>query len=427
MFIEDTATSYYGEVYVESEDERILYAYVAKLAQLPPDDALARHHLLITEANAMGDQRVEQALQSILMDDKWEHNGRFILNRCFYGMRNPWLVSGDREEALRELIVRVKGYAPEKEAHSRHLRRLRKALQGYANSDQYAALEWNLRLLKVADQHSCQEDNSAASTLSSCFHDQFYLHEVLTATPDIPYGQQKKLRKQVAKKAWRINRQLYTYLETGKTPKGMIRYEAFGSRENIDEYLHQIRPDRDNSISKVAAQFAARIRRMSMDAACQEIYRFVLEPLAKVNERYSPDSSGFLQGQIRNEINRGREERQGNSGNQFTEMAITTICSHLLKLLVVESVQKFNTTHFQPLLDKVGHATVAEMLLRITLFWPKVRYVLEERFGILLHVHQKKSRDTVPWLTKSLEYMKVGLALNGKPLNYFHDDVCTPA
>ncbi|MEO1069526.1 MAG: hypothetical protein AAFW95_10465, partial [Cyanobacteria bacterium J06638_6] len=185
--------------------------------------------------------------------------------------------------------------------------------------------------------------------------------------------------------------------------------------------------DRDNSIWQVASRLTTRVRHMDMDAICREIHRFVLEPLARVDSQYSPDLNSFLQGQIFQEINRGREERQGSGGNQFTEIAITTICSHLLKLLVVESPQRCSATHFRSLLKKVGHATVTEMLLRITLFWPRVRYVLEERFGILLHVHQNKPRHEVPWLTQALEYMKVGLALNGNHLGYFYSGDSTAA
>lgn len=422
MFVGDTATNHYGEADVESADERILYRYIAQLAQLPPNDALAKHHLLITEANALGDLWVEQALQRILLDEKWERNGRFILNRCFYGMRNPWLASGDRAEALRELIVRVKREAPYREASSRHLRRLRQALNDYVNSDQYAALEWNLRLMKIGDHSLWPEDEAAKPKLRDRFQDQFYLHEVLTATPDIPRQQQEDLRQLVRKQAKTIHAQLYNYLKTGKAPQRIIRYREFGNRRAFDDYLHQVRPDRDNSIWQVASRFAARVRRMSLDVFCQEIYRFVLEPLAQANSRFNPDSNSALQGQIRKEINRGREEPQG-GGNQFTEMAVTSVCSHLLKLLVVESPQRCSATHFKRLLDQVGHATVTEMLLRITLFWPKVRFVLEERFGILLHVHQNRSKDEVPWLTKSLEYLKVGLALNGNHLGYFYEDL----
>ncbi|MEO1070529.1 MAG: hypothetical protein AAFW95_15685 [Cyanobacteria bacterium J06638_6] len=419
MFVGDTATNYYGEAYLESADERILYNYVAELAQLPPDDALARHHLLITKANALGNGKVHQALQRILLDDQWERSGKYILNRCFYGMRNPWLARGDREAALRELIVRVKREAPYPEAHSRHLRRLRQALNDYVKSDQYAALEWNLRLLKVWDQPDGQ-DAETTSRLRDRFQDQFYLHEVLTATPDIPRQQQDDLRQLVRKKARLINRQIYTYLKTGQTPKGSIRYREFGNLKAFDDYVHQMRPDRDQSIWQVASQLTARVRHMDMDTICQELYRFVLEPLAKVNSIYSPDLNSFLQGQILQEINRGRAERQGSGGNQFTEIAITTICRRLLKLLVVESPQRCSAPHFRALLKKVGHATVTEMLLRITLFWPRVRYVLEERFGILFHVHQDKPQDEVLWLNKALEYMKVGLALNGNHLGYFY-------
>lgn len=426
MFIGDTATNHYGEVDVESADERILYRYIAQLAQLPPNDALAKHHLLITEANAQGNQQVEQALQRILLDEKWERNGRFILNRCFYGMRNPWLASGDRAEALRELIVRVRREAPYREASSRHLRRLRQALSDYVNSDQYLALEWNLRLMKVGDYSPCSGDGATQPKLRDRFQDQFYLHEVLTATPDIPRQQQQELRRLVCKRAKTIHSQLYTYLKTGAAPQKIIRYREFGNRRTFDDYLHQVRPDRDNSIWQVASRFAARVKRMSLDAICQEIYRFVLEPLAQVNDRFNPDSNSALQGQIRREINRGRENPQG-GGNQFTEMAVTSICSHLLKLLVVESPQRCSATYFKRLLDQVGHAAVTEMLLRITLFWPKVRFVLEERFGILLHVHQNRSNDEVPWLTKSLEYLKVGLALNGNHLGYFYDELETTA
>ncbi|MBE9139705.1 hypothetical protein IQ254_21320 [Nodosilinea sp. LEGE 07088] len=419
MFVGDTATNYYGEAYLESADERILYHYVAELAQLPPDDALARHHLLITKANTLGDEKVQQALQRILLDDQWERSGKYILNRCFYGMRNPWLARGDRAAALQELIVRVKREAPYPEAQSRHLRRLRQALNEYIHSDQYAALEWNLRLLKAWEQPDGQ-DAETASRLRDRFQDQFYLHEVLTATPDIPRQHQDDLRQLVRKKARLINRQIYAYLKTGQTPKGIIRYREFGTLKTFDDCVNQMRPDRDNSIWQVASQLTARVRHLGMDAICQEIYRFVLEPLARIDSQYSPDLNSFLQGQVLREINRGRDERQGSGGNQFTEIAITTICSHLLKLLVVDSTQRCSATHFRSLLKKVGHATVTEMLLRITLFWPRVRYVLEERFGILLHVHQNKSRQEVPWLTKALEYMKVGLALNGHHLGYFY-------
>jgi hypothetical protein len=71
----------------------------------------------------------------------------------------------------------------------------------------------------------------------------------------------------------------------------------------------------------------------------------------------------------------------------------------------------------------VTHSAGEFVRRRITLFWPKVRFVLEERFGILLHVHQNRSKDEVPWLTKSLEYLKVGLALNGNHLGYFYEDL----
>jgi hypothetical protein len=420
MYIADTAASSYGEAYLESPDERVLYAYVAELARLSPDEALAKHHLLLTEANAPGNQRVQQALQRMVLDNTWERNGLFVINRCFYGLRNPWLASGDREAALCELIQRVKRDAPYRPATARHLRRLRQTLTDYIHSDQYAALEWNLRLLKTADLYPLPED-PAPAPLHHRFRDQFYLHEVLTATPDIPSRQQAELRRQASTQARAVHSHLRTFLTTGKTPKGLIRYREFGSPQALRDCLNHLRPDRDDSIWYAASRLAERVRRMTMDDICNEVYHFVLEPLARVDARYSPGLNQMIQGKIRKEINRGREERQGSGGNQFTEMAITTICGHLLKFLVVESNQNYQNSLllFRRLLDQVGPTAVVETLLRITLFWPRVRFVLEERFGILFQLYQNRTSEEVPWLSKILEHMKVGLALNGEHLNYF--------
>ncbi|PSN17535.1 hypothetical protein C7271_17235 [filamentous cyanobacterium CCP5] len=414
MFLTDDGAHEYSQVYIQSPAERRLFHYVRELAKRPPEAALRLFYLLLVHGNAPGQPEAAQAIERIVMQENWPRTGRFAINRCFYTVRNPWLACPERQGALRELISRIEREVPYADANAIHVRRLRRTLNQFTTTPQYQALKWQLWLHKP--EHSLNPQGASdGDTIRSRFRDHFYLHEPLSTTADIPASHRQELRQALGQQARRCHHQAHGLAKAGHRPTE-IRVQEFGSEAEFRRCFDLWQPDQANSIWETASTFLKETQTGSLDAFCEEIFRFVLEPAARVCGKFSPTRHGPFQADIRREIDRGRNQYQI---QDFNLLSVRTICIHLLKGLVVESVKLFNTGRFQRLLRNCGAAIATEILLRITMLVPNVRYALEERFAILFHVHQHQRREEVPWLAQSLEYLKVGLALNGRQLNYF--------
>ena len=101
-----------------------------------------------------------------------------------------------------------------------------------------------------------------------------------------------------------------------------------------------------------------------------------------------------------------------------TDVTTTNLCRRMLKHLVVEDIHQMSSAEFKGMICNVGYQAVTNVLLRVVMFWKRVRSCLEERFGILFHTHERDRQSELPWLVQAFEHMNLALVLNAKWLGY---------
>ena len=417
MFIDDSEAIEFGRRIAELPEERILYDYVQGIARrMPHKSAIDDFYRLLLDGNSYPKQDASRALAQILDSPQFSRTGKFVLNRLFYIMGNTSVHDPNKQEALYEVITRIAQKPPPLNAQNRFVRKLRQLAHDYVASDLYLALQWQMKLLQVEHAGPAAATSEASSPLGTRFKGLFFLQEALATTRDIPASKRVGIRKLQAKQARILERRLLALTDNPDRGDQAFINSTSLSHQEIRESVEIYRPKQDGpSIDKEAHKFYDEVRKQNLGYLRQKLFRFLLEPLAAADKRFNPDSHGHFQAALKNCLKKGLADKMS-----FNHVAVTKIGKNLLQFLIVKSLKQPSSPYFQQLLKKVGHTAVTKMLLRLTLFFPKLRFWLSERFAILFHVHQKhrKNDQKVNWLVRALDHLNIGLALNRVQLGY---------
>lgn len=418
MFTDDPYAIEFGRRIEELPEERILYDYVQGIARrMPEKSAVDDFYRLLLDGNSYPKQDVRQALESILDGPLFPQTGKFVLNRLFHIMGNTSVYDPNKQEALYEVITRVSRQLPPLKAQNRYVRRLRQLAHDYVASDLYIALQWQMRLLKAEPEKATTSKQRIDKPLATKFKGLFFLQEALATTRDIPASKRKGIRKLQAQQASALEKRLIILADNPHQADTELTSSTSLSYEELRTSVEMYRPRRAQglSIEEEAHEFHEEVRKQNLGYLRQKLFRFLLEPLAEANSKFHPDSKGHFQAALKSWLAKGLADKQ-----EFNHIAVTKIGKNLLKFLIVKSLKQHSSAYFQQLIKNAGHTAVTKMLLRLTLFFPKLRFWLSERFAILFHVYKRQLQNDkkVIWLTQALDHLNIGLALNRRKLGY---------
>lgn len=390
--------------------EREVYGYIRQLARLEnSQEAIDAFYSLLFKANvtlpALDSSSVRHALLHILESPKAHEIVPYVINRCFYTIGNIWRMDTNRHAELRALIFKASSI-PEKRPRDRRVRQLIDAMDAYVNNESlYIPLQRQMRLLGGPSQ---EED---CTSFGSCFKDYFFIYESAAVTRDIPLHHRKSIQLQRQHQAQRLNQSLNNYWQDyrqGANPVNPTRL----SNEDLINAISAFHPDRDSSYVKQAQQLDQFYRsRQKHEDFLTHFHEYVMEPLVEANSRFKAN-------RFSSAIRTNLVDSLGTDKAPITDASITYMCSRLLKMLVCNTLERPELGQFKYLIKTVGHQALTAVLLKIILFKRTVRSWFEDRFGILFHMWESSSIDSISWLMQSFEYMNVALALNAPWINY---------
>lgn len=417
MFINDRDAIEFGNRIQESPEERILYSYVQGIARhMPHKQAIDDFYRLLFDGNSYPEQDVSQALYQILDSPEFAQTGKFVFNRLFHIMGNGSVYDPNKQEALHEVITRIARQLPSLNIKNRNVRKLRQLAHDYVESDLYLALQWQMRLLRDEEQEA--DAPEVGKLLKTKFKELFFLQEALATTCDIPPNRRKGIRRAQATQAGSLEERLLTFANNSSQADTEWLDSLSLSCEEVRLSVETYRPQsqKGTSIGQEAHEFYQEVQNRNLGYLRKRLFLFLLQPLAEASQKYTPDARGYFQFELKQCLAKGLGDDLS-----FNHMAVTKIGKNLLDFLVVKSLRQHSSPHFQRLLRHVGHMAVTKMLLRLVLFFPKLRFWLSERFAILFHVHKNKykSDQKIAWLVRALDHLNIGLALNRKQLGYF--------
>jgi hypothetical protein len=384
----------------ETAEEIELYHYVQQLAREPFDDAKKSFYRLLFDANTYPDQGTRRALEKIISGAEFSRTGKYVINRCFYTIGNPWLQKNTHHDALKELIS-CADRKPPSLAMDKYARVWRKQLDDYFASDLYRALKRQMYLLQDSPDSTLKQDNEKFGAALKRYH---FIHEVVTVTEDIP----KRLRDSIYQARLRgvmtLNQQLREFAKSWESSHTASNPTWIPDME-LGSAIWNYRPDRENSLLLQAKDFFQDYQRCrTLKQMRQAFSAYIREPLVEADSRYQ--KGGFIY-RLEQVLQQG-----GADDMAINLVSVTTICQRILQFLIVKDFYRNVPVELDKMIDRVGHQVTTTVLLRIVLFWRRICPWLESRFGILFHSFENHLKSEIDWVVQAFEHMNVALALN---------------
>lgn len=390
--------------------EREVYGYVRQLSRVEDSQAaIDAFYGLLFKATVtlpeLDSNSVRHALLHILESPEASKILPYVINRCFYTIGNIWRMDTSHHADLRALVLKA-NTLPEECPRDRRIKRLNDAMAAYIKNDSlYVPLQRQMRLLcDLPEEENC-------ASFASCFKDYFFIYESAAVTRDIPLHHRKSIQLQRRHQAQHLNKKLNNYWQEqqqGLKPINPTRLSDEALREAIWAFL----PEREESYLKQAHQLDEFYRsRRGREDFLEHFHEYVMEPFVAANSR-------FKNNRFSSSVRATLVESLGVEAAPITDTSITYMCSRLLKMLVCNTLESPEIGQLKHLIKTVGHQALTTVLLKIVLFKRTVRSWFEDRFGILFHMWESSTIDSIPWLVQSFEYMNVALALNAPWVNY---------
>ncbi|MEM9265866.1 MAG: hypothetical protein AAGA46_10120 [Cyanobacteria bacterium P01_F01_bin.13] len=390
--------------------EREVYGYIRQLSRIEDaQQAINAFYGLLFKASVtlpeLDSNSVRHALLHILESPEANEILPYVINRCFYTIGNIWRLNASRHSDLRTLVLKASSI-PEKRPRDRRVRQLVDAMDAYVKNDiLYVPLQRQMRLLcDLPAEEDC-------TSFASRFKDYFFIYESAAVTRDIPLHHRKSIQQQRKHQAQHLNKCLNDYwqdYQQGLNPINPTRLSDADLRGAIGAF----RPEREGSYLKQACQLDEFYRsRQKREDFLAHFHEYVMEPFVEANAR-------FKNNRFSSSVRTTLFESLGTETAPITDASITYMCSRLLKMLVCNTLERPEIGQFKHLIKTVGHQAITAVLLKIVLFKRTVRSWFEDRFGILFHMWESSSVDSISWLVQSFEYMNVALALNAPWVNY---------
>ena len=398
----------------EKPEEIEIYDYIRQLARKPSSEAIAAFYEFFFQGNSHSQRQVRAALRCIVAAPDAELHFKYIINRCFYVIGSLWMLDVTRHGALRELIAQVERL-PTSVPNDPIVRRLHRYLHAYVSSGLYLTLKCQMQLIEKEDIEPLQseEDRPFGKDLKRFF----FLYETVGTTKDIPPSYRNSIRQLQAQIAHDTRQGIMSYLSSHRqsTQQNPLPNPTFIPDAAIFQAIAAYRPDRPNSCRSEAQKFEEHYPSLrTLGELKREIRDYVLAPLIEVDNKYANNEFNHRFQKMLNGLN----DDGFNDAMPNTDVTTTNLCRRILKHLVVDDIHHINETEFKGMICNVGHQAVTSVLLRVVMFWKRIRSCLEERFGILFQMHERDRQSDVGWLVQAFEHMNLALVLNAKWLGY---------
>jgi hypothetical protein len=395
----------------ETAAETALYHYIRELAGKSSQVAIDDYYRLLFHANAYPKQQVRDAIEEIINAPDADETAKYVINRCFYTIGNLWRLDSKRRGALRDLVARLEA-VPASASNDPTTRRLRRYLHGYVESELYKPLKRQMRLLDETTDE--QYDSSQNQLFGDDLKHLFFIQESVTITGDVPLSYRSSIRQKQAQIAQDTRVRISRYLASRRiSPLEQVMNPTQILDSEVERAIHLYRPDRFNSCRSQARNFDQRYQSLqTIGELKQEICNYVLSPLIEANPKFGSNSFAHRFQRLLTTVD-------FSDAMPVCDMATTTILQRILQHLVIWDLDH-QPEEFKNMICSVGYSPVTMVLLRIVLFWKRLRGWLEDRFGILFHLNEDKRKRDIEWVVQAFEHMNLALALNAKWLGYLH-------
>ena len=294
------------------------------------------------------------------------------------------------------------------------IRRLHRHLQAYVSSDLYLPLKRQMQLIEKEDIEPLQSEEDTFGKDLKRF---FFLHEAVGTTKDIPLSYRNSIRRQQTQTASDTRQRIGSYLASHRqnTQQKPLPNPTLIPDAEIFQAIAAYRPDRPNSCRSEAHKFEEHYRSLrTVGELKREMREYVLVPLIEVKSSYANNSFTHRFQKMLDGLN----DDGFNNAMPNTAVTTTNLCRRILKHLVVEDIHHVGAAEFKGMICHVGCQAVTNVLLRVVMFWKRMRSCLEERFGILFHTYERARQSEFPLLVQAFEHMNLALVLNAKWLGY---------
>jgi hypothetical protein len=398
----------------EKPEEAEVYDYIRQLASKPSSEAIEAFYQLFFQGNAYPQKDVSIALARIVKTTDADSYFKYVINRCFYIIGNVWRLDKNRHEALRRLITRAENL-PTKVANDPVVRRLHHHLHAYLKSDLYLVLRRQMRLLEEEDTTPCEENRLFGENLRRFF----FVQEAVVTTKDIPLSYRNSIRQQQAQIARKTRQRIDSYLASRRQNAQVepLPNPTLIPDTHVLQAIEAYQPEQPNSCLNEARRFEQYYRSLrTIGELKQEIREYVLAPLIEADSRYA--NNRFTR-RFQNMLN--CIDFKDHIPNN--DVSTTILCQRILQHLIVKDIHHRDTTEFQEMICLVGYQVVTTVLLRIVMFWKRIRSWLEDRFGILFHIYESYHKHDVEWYVQAFEHMNLALVLNAESMGYVRQNL----
>ncbi|HEY9806260.1 MAG TPA: hypothetical protein V6D04_06805, partial [Candidatus Obscuribacterales bacterium] len=403
-----------------SSQEQQLYNHLLQCVEVEtPRELIERFRCLFIHGRGYPDPEIQKVVEQLAASEFAGQNFPFILNRCCYICINRWQWQPRTQAAIAELVALFD--IPPKQVYCRIAKRLQELVQGFVQTDLYAALQLLAQVMQRPPETSTY---TSSAPLKDLIHRYPYLYDHCLLTNGSAGEQQQVIRQ------LRTQRQRQFDLDLSKYIIGQIRQSQGMARP------HQA----NHNILVVPAPNPTLLSDLELDAALKQFVGGSYRNAAQQFTTYSRTAHSYheFKDDFYEYLTAAIDPRYGkryfndqlyaqlqnmlpeHDGEALNHSLIVSTCRKLLNFLVVNNPEQVQHFVLVDLMSNMGVTSTIGLLLKIVLFCGGTKSYLEKLFAILFQHYQKHTTNGVDWLVKALENLNVAFSTNfsGASLSY---------
>lgn len=412
-----TRTAYHNRSI--SPQEQVIYNHLLTCVENEtPQQLINRFQALFIDGLGYESREVVVSLDGILSSKDVEQYFHYILNRCCHILVNRWQGRQQAQSAIPALISLLEqGSTKEitEYSRSRQIRKLRKVVSEFIETDQYITLK-RLACLVKGNESVVDSENRPLGNLIQRYP---YLYEHCLVGEDSTREYQNNIRRIQEEAQYKFEVNLSQYVTY------RVRRARLQKHKTSPEKLQRLRkiPNptllSDRELVASLNEFSGKVN--NGRSYCDSARLFLQQNQAvKFGEFkndlycYLTDSVGPVCGQHKfNKLlyQQLKQTLPQNDDQPVNDFLLVRTCSQLLNFLVVDSPQHPQHFIFIDLINNLGPLITTTLLLKIVLLCRKVKPYLERCFSILFSHYEAAAQNSVGWLVKVLENLNVALSL----------------
>ncbi|HHP7230962.1 MAG TPA: hypothetical protein ACFCUY_08900 [Xenococcaceae cyanobacterium] len=400
------------------EQSQIIYCHWQEcLQQDSSEKVIERFRNLFIKGIGYENPQIRLALETIVESIKLESDFYWFLNSCCQMIINYWYQQPSLRNKIPLLIAQLDLALPPGSAHTKSSRKLRQLVKNFQKTERYIRLK---RLSNLIIQNQKKPSFETTESVGDLIQRYPFLHQHCLLNEDSSYEFQKTIKtiqKEIQRRYEIELSQYVTYRarlsEIGrqatisnnnffaKSPIQPVKNPTLLSDRKLDSTLRQYlgKVNQNYTYKDLAHNFLDSTADLkSYREFKNDFYEYLTLGL---NSQYCSTKLNPKIYQCLQEIIPDVENRK------LDEFTLLRTCSHLLKLLIVDS--KKNPEHylFIDLISNLGTTQVIAILLKLVLICPKVKPYSEQRFAILFTHYETFPRGELIWLINCLEKLQI--------------------